>query len=508
MNRPKPVVLCILDGWGCRDESAHNAIKTAHTPHLDKIKADCPQCRLGTSGLDVGLPEGQMGNSEVGHMSIGSGRIVMQNLPRINQSIDDGSLAQHNDLHTMITALKKNGGTCHLMGLVSDGGVHAHINHIIALANILAKHEVPVAIHAFMDGRDTPPDSALGYMGVLTRAVANNPHISIATVSGRYYAMDRDQRWERTELAYDAIVNGKGEQADNPIIAIETSYTEHIQDEFIKPYVIQGYQGMQDGDSLLMANFRSDRARQILSALIDPDFDGFTHNRTVDLPGATGMVEYSDRLNELLMVLFPALQPDHTLGEIIANQGMAQLRIAETEKYAHVTFFFNGGREDVFDKEDRILVPSPKVPTYDLQPEMSAPEVTDKLVEAIDSGKYDLIVVNYANTDMVGHTGNMDAAVKAVETVDNALGQLRETIENAGGILLITADHGNAELMEDPETGGPHTAHTTNPVPLIVVNAKTDITLQDGKLCDIAPTILALMELEQPASMTGHSLIQ
>lgn len=503
----KPLLLCILDGWGCRDAHENNAIKSAHTPNLDLIEKKYPQSKLMTSGLDVGLPEGQMGNSEVGHMTIGSGRIIYQLLPRIDKSIEDGSIGKIKELRDLIAALKKTGGACHLMGLVSDGGVHAHISHIIALSEIIAESGVPVNIHAFLDGRDTPPESASGYIAMLMRKISHHKNIKIATISGRYYPMDRDKRWERVELAYDAMVLAHGPKTDDPIKAIEESYKAGKSDEFIFPTIVAEYKGMKDGDGILMANFRSDRARQILSALLDPEFDGFARKKIVSFPDAAGMVEYSDRLNEFLSVLFPTEVPKHTLGQIMADRGLKQLRIAETEKYAHVTFFLNGGAEDVFEGEDRILVPSPKIATYDQKPEMSAPEVTEKLVAAIESGKYDFIVVNYANGDMVGHTGDMKAAMKAVEAVDDALGKVSGAVLKQGGIMMITADHGNAECMVDPETGEPHTAHTLNPVPFILIGAGENITLKDGRLSDIAPTILNLMNIPVPGVMTGKILV-
>ncbi len=501
--RPKPVVLCILDGWGVSESDEHNAIALADTPNWDRIIAENPYATLGTSGLDVGLPDGQMGNSEVGHMNIGSGRIVMQNLPRIDKAISDGSLAQNPELHNLVSNLQETGGTCHIMGLVSDGGVHAHIDHIAALANIMSGANIPVVIHVFTDGRDTPPESGAEYVKRLQNKVEN---AQIATISGRYYAMDRDNRWERVEIAYNTIVSGEGVRKDNTINAITYSYKEGITDEFIKPAVIGDYTGMNDGDGLVMANFRADRARQILHALLDKDFKGFTRSKTVNFAGAVGMVEYSDELNKLLPALFPAEALHNILGQVIADSDLRQLRIAETEKYAHVTFFFNGGQEQEFPGEDRILVPSPKVATYDLQPEMSAVEVTDRLIEAINADKYDFIVVNYANTDMVGHTGIEQAAIKAVEAVDRALGRLEEAVSGKDGVLLITADHGNAEQMVDLATNSPHTAHTTNPVPFAIVGEGRETTLQPGRLCDIAPTILKIMNISQPQEMSGRNL--
>jgi 2,3-bisphosphoglycerate-independent phosphoglycerate mutase len=506
-NRPRPVVLCILDGWGWRPEREDNAIALADTPNWDRLAASCPRALLQTSGLQVGLPDGQMGNSEVGHMNLGAGRVVMQDLPRIDAAVADGSLARNPVLVDMIAQLLASGGTCHLMGLMSPGGVHSHQDHMAALARIVSDAGVPVLVHAFLDGRDTPPSSAVDYLRRFEADVAGHT-VSVATVSGRYYAMDRDKRWDRVQLAYDAMVQGKGERAPTAIGAIEQSYAVGKTDEFVLPTVVGAYAGMKDGDGVLMGNFRADRAREILSALADPAFAGFERPRVVEFATRVGMAEYSKDLNAFFATLFPAESLTHILGEMVCEAGMTQLRIAETEKYAHVTFFFNGGREQVFAGEDRILVPSPKVATYDLQPEMSAPEVTDKLVEAIGSGKYDLIVVNYANGDMVGHTGILAAAEKAAETVDAALGRLEAAVKAAGGAMLVTADHGNAELMSDPATHEPYTAHTTGPVPVLLVGAPAGVTaLHDGRLADVAPTLLQLLGLPQPAEMTGQSLL-
>lgn len=505
MSRPRPIVLCILDGWGYTESSRHNAIRAACTPNWDRFWRDYPHSLLETSGLDVGLPEGQFGNSEVGHMNIGGGRIVMQSLPRIDQAVKDGSLARHTHLVAFIKILQKTGGTCHLMGLVSDGGVHAHIRHIIMLASSVAASGVPVAIHAFLDGRDVAPGSAPGFVNQLEKALKQFPNASIATVGGRYYAMDRDKRWERVQKAYDVMVLGKGAHAKTPLEAISRSYENNKTDEFVEPAVIGDYAGMKEGDGIIMANFRADRARQILSALLDPEFSGFRREKAIRFAAALGMVEYSETHSRFLKTLFLSEPLTRILPEIIAEQGMKQLRIAETEKYAHVTFFFNGGEEKEFPGEERILVPSPRIATYDAQPQMSAPEVTDRLVGAIHSQRFDFIVVNYANTDMVGHTGIEAAAVKAVEAVDACLGRLAETVMQHGGILMITADHGNAEEMLD-EQGAPHTQHTLNPVPFVIIGAG-EVKLQGGRLCDIAPTVLHLMRLPQPKEMTGQCLV-
>jgi len=503
--KARPVVLCILDGWGERDEPEFNAIAAAATPVWDRLKATCPHARLDASGGEVGLPAGQMGNSEVGHMNIGAGRVVMQDLPRIDAAVADGSLANLPALRRFVAALGQTGGTAHVMGLMSPGGVHSHQDHIAALANILCDAGVPVAVHAFLDGRDTPPASARGYLKDFIRAA---PRAGLATVSGRYYAMDRDKRWQRVEKAYAALAEGDGARFAEPLVAIDASYADSVTDEFMLPAVIGEYSGMRDGDGILMVNFRADRAREILAALLDPQFDGFARGRRIAFAAAAGMVEYSTALAGLMESLFPTIDLPNVLGQVVADAGLRQLRIAETEKYAHVTFFLNGGREEEFPGEDRILEPSPKVATYDLQPEMSAPLVTDRLVEEIAGGKYDLVVVNYANTDMVGHTGLMEAAIEAVATVDHCLGRLAAAVRTAGGVLLITADHGNAENMRDASTGQPHTAHTHNLVPVILVGAGTEgMRIADGRLADIAPTILDLMGLPKPVQMTGQSLI-
>ncbi|HTO83863.1 MAG TPA: 2,3-bisphosphoglycerate-independent phosphoglycerate mutase [Methylomirabilota bacterium] len=508
-DRPRPLVLCILDGWGERHDRDHNAIELADTPTWHGFMRHCPHALIDASELHVGLPNGQMGNSEVGHMNIGAGRVVMQDLPRIDKAVQSGELARNRQLQDFIARLKASGGTCHLMGLMSPGGVHSHQVHIATLAAILDEACVPVAVHAFLDGRDTPPSSARGFMAEFLAGVASCKRLTIATVGGRYWGMDRDKRWDRVALAYEAMVDGKGEQAANALEAIDRGYARGETDEFIRPTVVDRYRGMAEGDGVLMANFRADRVRQILTALLDPGFDGFQRPRVVRFAAASGMSEYSTALARFMTALFPPEPLRHVLGEIVAEAGLKQLRIAETEKYAHVTFFLNGGEERQYPGEERILVPSPKVATYDLKPEMSAYEVTDRLVATIDSGKFDLIVVNYANTDMVGHTGDLAAAIMAVEAVDRCLGRVRDAVVRAGGAMVITADHGNAEMMEDPVTHQPHTAHTLNRVPIILVNGPAAATsLEDGRLADIAPTVLAVMGLPQPAEMTGHSLIQ
>src|SRR4051794_37541330 len=507
-SRPRPLVLCILDGWGERQKADDNAIESARAPNWHRLKARWPHAQLQASEHYVGLPDGQMGNSEVGHTNIGAGRVVLQDLPRIDGVIAEGKLATMPALRDFISKLKASRGTAHVVGLMSPGGVHSHQRQIAALARILADAGVPVAVHAFLDGRDTPPKAAASYLKQFQEDVAGLNDLRIATLCGRYYAMDRDKRWDRVERAYRAIVNGVGEHADDPLQAIEAAYSRGETDEFVAPTAIADYVGMRDGDGLLIANFRADRVREIAAALLDPEFSGFEREKRISFSATLGLVEYSTELNRFLATLFPPENLDDSFGEVVSRAGFTQLRIAETEKYAHVTFFFNGGRETVFPGEERVLVPSPKVATYDRQPEMSAPEVTDKVIEAIRSGRFDVIVMNYANADMVGHSGLLEAAVKAVETVDTCLGRLAEAVEAMGGTLVITADHGNAEMMRDPETGQPHTAHTLNPVPFIIANPPGAIArIDDGRLADVAPTLLDILGLAKPAGMTGHSLI-
>ncbi len=506
---PRPVVLCVLDGWGHRPDPRDNAILAARTPNYDRLVAGCPQGLIDASELYVGLPAGQMGNSEVGHMNLGAGRVVMQDLPRIDQVIADGSLAKNPVLQQFIARLKASGGACHLMGLMSPGGVHSHQSHLAALANIVAAAGVPVRVHAFLDGRDTPPQSARDYLAQFQAALKPGLPITIAIVSGRFYAMDRDKRWERVTRAYVALTDAQGERAATPDEAVAQAYAAKTTDEFVLPTVIGDYGGMNDGDGVLMGNFRADRAREILTALLDPLFDGFPRPRVAKFAAALGLTEYSSALNTFLATPFPQIALANGLGETVARAGLTQLRIAETEKYAHVTFFFNGGEERVFPGEDRILVPSPKVATYDLKPEMSAHEVTDRLVEAIDAKRFDLIVVNYANADQVGHSGVFPAAVQAVETIDACLGRLMDAVQRVGGTLLVTADHGNVEQLFDYETNQPHTAHTMNKVPAILFNApKEVVSLADGRLADVAPTLLALMGVKQPPEMTGETLLR
>jgi 2,3-bisphosphoglycerate-independent phosphoglycerate mutase len=499
-------MLMIMDGWGWRDEIADNAVRQACTPNFDRLWASCPNALLVTSGKDVGLPTGQMGNSEVGHLNIGAGRVVMQDLPRIGDAVLSGEIAQQPALQDLITRLKRSGGACHLMGLVSPGGVHSHQDHAVGLANILTAAGVPVRVHIWTDGRDTPPQSAQEYVARFVAALP--PQAVIATVCGRYYAMDRDNRWERVAKAYATMGEAEGPRFSDAPSVIVDAYRQQTFDEFIIPAVVGDYAGMRDGDGILCFNFRADRVREILAPMLDPAFSGFPRQRVVKIAGAVGMTQYSEELDVHMQSIFPPQSLTRILGEVVAAAGRTQLRTAETEKYPHVTYFLNGGREEPFAGEDRIMVPSPKVATYDLQPEMSAPELTDKVVAAIDSGKYDLIVLNYANADMVGHTGSLPAAIKAVETVDAGLGRIAEAIERAGGALLVTADHGNCEMMRDPVTGAPHTAHTTNPVPLFLIGARNRALVTEGRLADIAPTLLELMDLPKPPEMTGVSLLR
>lgn len=505
MQKRRPVMLVVLDGWGWREDEADNAVRQARTPTFDRLWAECPHAFLETSGRDVGLPDGQMGNSEVGHLNIGAGRVVMQDLPRIGDAIASGEIKETPAFKGLVAALRKSGGTCHLLGLVSPGGVHAHQEHAVALAKLLTEADIKVAVHVLTDGRDTPPRSAAEDVKTFEAALPKGARI--ASVCGRYYAMDRDNRWERVAKAYDLLVCGAGDRFDGAMDAIRASHAKDVSDEFILPATIGGWTGMSDGDGLWCFNFRADRVREILSALLDPAFKGFERKRVVRFATAVGMTQYSTELDTFLATVFAPQTLDNVLGAVVAKAGRRQLRMAETEKYPHVTYFLNGGEEVPYDGEDRIMVPSPKVATYDLQPEMSAPELTDKAVAAIGSGTYDLIVLNFANPDMVGHTGSLPAAIKAVETVDTGLGKIADAIEAQGGALLVIADHGNCELMRDPETGGPHTAHTTNPVPLIVMGAGDGATLADGRLADVAPTLLALMEVARPREMTGRSLL-
>jgi 2,3-bisphosphoglycerate-independent phosphoglycerate mutase len=477
-------------------------VALAQTPRFDALWNAWPHAHLRTSGLDVGLPSGQMGNSEVGHLNIGAGRVVMQDLPRIGSAMADGSIARVPALVGLIESLRATGGTCHLIGLVSPGGVHSHQDHGAALARVLAEAGIPTVAHAILDGRDTPPRS--GGDAIRAFQAALPEQVRVGTVSGRYYAMDRDKRWERVSKAYMTMAEGQGPGFADPSSVVDDAYGREVTDEFVIPAVIGGYRGMRDGDGLLCFNFRADRAREILTALVDPGFVGFERPRVLSFAAAVGMTRYSDDLAPFMTALFAPQTMEHLLGQMVSAAGLRQLRMAETEKYPHVTYFFNGGIEVPNPGEDRVMVPSPKVATYDLQPEMSAPELTDRAVEAIESGRYDMLVLNFANPDMVGHTGSLPAAIRAVETVDACLGRIADAVAAQGGALLVTADHGNCEQMRDPATGGPHTAHTTNPVPVLLMNSPGP--MQDGRLADLAPTLLALLGVAQPAEMTGVSL--
>ena len=506
----KPVVLCILDGWGLRDETEANAPALADTPNFDRIWTEGPRAQLQASGEDVGLPPGQIGNSEVGHTNIGAGRVVWMDLPRINRAIEDGGFFANPALVDFMTRMKASGGTAHLMGLLSPGGVHSHQMHMAALAKALSEAGIPVAIHAFMDGRDVPPKSGREAMLRHLTDISSMKGVGVATVCGRFFAMDRDKRWNRVEKAFRMLTDGEGATFAGAIQAIDDAYASEVTDEFIEPAVIGDYPGMMDGDGLICANFRADRAREILGALLDPGFDAFDRQAAPDFAATLGMVSYSDHLDQWVPAMFPPEEIVNTLGEWMAANGKKQFRLAETEKYPHVTFFLNGGIEDPDPGESRHMAPSPKVRTYDMAPEMSAGEVTRELVTAI-KGDYDLIVVNFANPDMVGHTGSLEAAIAACEAVDQGLGQALDALKEAGGAMLVTADHGNCEVMVDPETGGPHTAHTTNPVPLVLVqegDQALDCVLADGRLADLAPTLLHLMDVDQPAEMTGRSLLR
>ena len=504
----KPVVLAILDGYGISELTEGNAVYTASTPNLDRLKATYPTSVIHASGMDVGLPDGQMGNSEVGHTNIGAGRIVYQELTRITKAIDDGDFFENEEFLAACNNCKENNSSLHIMGLLSDGGVHSHIGHIAGLIE-LAKRQglTKVYVHCFLDGRDVSPTSGADFVKDLYEITKEKGVGKIATVSGRYYAMDRDNRWERVVMAYNALVKGEGEVCTCPYEAVKASYEKDITDEFVVPTVVltdgKPTGTISENDSIIFANFRPDRAREITRTLVDPDFDGF--EREYFSTYYVTMTQYDANMPNVHVAFRPQTLVN-TLGEFVSSKGLKQLRIAETEKYAHVTFFFNGGVEKVSEGEDRILVASPKVATYDMQPEMSAYEVTDKLMEALETNKYDLIILNYANCDMVGHTGVMEAAVKAVEAVDECIGKVADKVVAMGGAILITADHGNAEQMIDPADGSVFTAHSTNVVPLIAAGIG-DVKLSDGRLADLAPTLINIMELEVPSEMTGKNLI-
>lgn len=508
--RKKPVVLCIMDGWGIPESDKYSAIAKAKVPNYDRFLKEYPNSKLNASGEFVGLPEGQMGNSEVGHTNIGAGRLVLQTLPMINKDVANNTLKDRPVIKDFISKMKSSNKTMHLIGLMSNGGVHSHINHIINITKSFADNGINVNLHFIADGRDVAQKSALTFVEILNKELKNYSNVKIATISGRFYAMDRDKRWDRIEKAYNTIVLAESEKNFKTAEeAIENSYANEITDEFIVPATISDYKGMQDGDGFLFCNFRADRARELTMALGSKDFNDFARKKIIKFVVMGELTEYSEDHAKYLSTIYTPEEIVNSLGEVVSNAGLTQLRIAETEKYAHVTFFFNGGKETVFKGEERVLINSPKVATYDLQPEMSAEAVKNGVIDAINSNKFDLIVINFANPDMVGHTGIMDAAIKACEAVDKCVGEIAEKVKEKDGIMFITADHGNAEKMFDETTGQPFTAHTTNLVPFIMVaNDVKNVKLSDGSLCDIAPTILQVMELKQPKEMTGKSLIK
>ena len=509
--RAKPAVLIILDGWGYSEEDESNAIRMARTPVWDRLWKEYPHALIRTSGAEVGLPAGQMGNSEVGHLNLGAGRVVYQEFTRVSRSVRTGSFFNNRTLTDGVDKAIEGDKAVHILGLLSPGGVHSHEEHIHAMARLAVERGAKrVYVHAFLDGRDMPPKSALASLEKMDAVFSELGGGRIASIVGRFYAMDRDRRWERVEEAYDLLTQGKCEyRTADAVTALEMAYDRGESDEFVKATCVvpEGEQPVtiEDGDTVLFMNYRSDRARQLTKTFIKPDFSGFERKRTPKLSCFISLTEYNKEFD--IPVAFPAERLKNVFGEYVSSLGLRQLRLAETEKYAHVTFFFNGGKEEPFDGEDRILVPSPKVATYDLMPEMSAPEVTDQLVDAIESDKYDTIVCNFANSDMVGHTGDYTAAVKAIETLDQCLGRVISALHSADGELLITADHGNAEQMQDSANNQTHTAHTQNPVPLIYVGRKAEL-LEDGALCDIAPTLLHIMDLKVPSDMKGHSLLR
>ena len=502
----KPVVLCIMDGWGINENKNYNAVAQAKTPNVDDLSKRFSYSSLEASGEYVGLPIGQVGNSEVGHMNLGSGRVTLQTLPKINQAFANDEVKSNKTFSDFISKHKKD-KTVHLLGLCSDGGVHSHIDHITNIAKLLEEKKIKTAIHIFADGRDSSP---LQLGSIITKFEKSLPKKTIiASLIGRYYSMDRDNRWDRVKKSFDLIAYAKGlRQSNNISSAIKLAYEHEETDEFISPTIIDDYSGVEEGDSLLMVNFRSDRVRELLTAFLDPDFNEFEKKEQKPLfSNALGMTEYSDKLSEFMKSIFIKDIIKNTLGEVVSEANLKQLRLAETEKYPHVTFFFNGGKENIFPGETRIMIPSPKVSTYDLKPEMSAYEVENTLIKAINSNDYDLIIINFANPDMVGHTGNMNAAIKAVETVDKAIGNITKALKKHNGVMLLTADHGNCEVMMDDKTNTPHTAHTCNTVPLILISKNKNLKIKDGKLSDIAPTILDLMSLNKPLSMNGESLL-
>ncbi len=509
MPTPRPIALIILDGFGHKETNQYNAINQANTPNLDHYFKNYAHTFISGSGHDVGLPDGQMGNSEVGHLNIGCGRMVPQDLTRIDDEISQHQFCQNTVLSNALHKAKKSGCSVHILGLLSDGGVHSHVNHILALADCAHQQGLDnqLFLHAFLDGRDTPPQSALPFL----QQIEQQGYAKIASITGRYYAMDRDNRWERVQLAYDMLTLGKSDHAaENAEAGLVMAYARNENDEFVTPTIINNhFSSIKDGDSVIFMNFRSDRARQLTRAFMDPTFNHFTREITPKLKHYISLTEYQKEFTDLnVEVAYPPIDLSNSLGEVLSKLGKKQLRIAETEKYAHVTFFFNGGVEAPFPGENRILVPSPKVATYDLKPEMSAYELTEKLVEAIQSQTYDVIICNYANPDMVGHTGNIAATIKAIEAIDECLGNVIHTLQSVGGEAIITADHGNAECMFDDKTQQAHTAHTCELVPFLYIGRKAKILKKDGVLADIAPTLLSLMDLTPPKEMTGRVLLK
>ena len=499
-----PVILCIMDGWGLAAAGETNAVSLANTPVFDSLLASWPHARLAASGADVGLPDGQVGNSEVGHMNIGAGRVVLQDLPRINAAMQDGSLASHPELAALGGRMAGSGGRIHVMGLMSSGGVHSHKDQMVAVIEGLHATGADIIVHPFTDGRDVLPKSAGTALSAFLEALPEN--VRVGTLIGRYFAMDRDKRWERTQSAYNAIAEGRGTAAADPEAALAEAYEAGERDEFVTPRVIAGYDGMRDGDAMVVINFRADRVRQLLACWLFPEDTGLGLEPAT-LSGIIGMTSYSAQLDTRMTALFGPQAIEDTLGSVVAAAGRRQLRLAETEKYPHVTFFLNGGEEAVANGEDRVLVPSPKVATYDLQPEMSAEGVLAAALTSLEGHKHDLLVINFANPDMVGHTGDLDAAIRAVETVDECVGRLAGLVLAKGGKMVVTADHGNCEVMWDNAAQSPHTAHTTNLVPVILVGADAGTALSDGRLADLAPTLLSLMGLDAPPAMTGRALL-
>ena len=507
----KPITFCILDGWGISEKSLKNAVKHAKTPNFSYLEKNFPSTQILASGNEVGLPKGQVGNSEVGHMNIGCGRVIKQDLLRIDEAFQSSFLDENNLIDDFASKVKINKGVAHIIALISDGGVHSKDEHILKISQSLAKRKIEVLIHAFTDGRDTLPNSALDNLVSFNDKLPNG--VKIASVMGRYYPMDRDNRWERTFIAWETLMLGKAKHCyKNVKLLIQEAYSRGETDEFISPSLvgedkIKKFEGMNNGDGLLIGNFRSDRVRQIISSLIDRDFEKFKREKFINFSARIGMVPYSDKIDKMLPSLFPKHKIKNSLGELVSNSGLRQLRIAETEKYPHVTFFFNGGNETAFQGEKRILIPSPKVATYDLRPEMSANEIKNSIIENINSKQFDIIIANFANPDMVGHSGNYEATIKAVEFVDKCIGSILNAVNNNNGILILTSDHGNSEVMWDEKQSSKHTAHTYNPVPFILVNGEPNIKLRNGKLSDIAPTILDLLKINKPKEIEGKSLI-